>query len=121
MSKGTCLEWNGGSGMSTQMRQMLRETYTYRRVVGFGDAVADLGTHRICGIDTQYSKQAVYNVLHGRSASRKLIARIVKRRPDLLDLSFVSDETRKVAREYGWRPGMWIPSVERAGKVGEDA
>ena len=88
------------------MRQVLREVNSFRRVVGFQDAVSDLGTHRICGTDTPYSRQMVYNVLYGRSASKKLIARIVEKRPDLLDLSFVVEATRKIAREMGWRPGM---------------
>jgi len=91
------------------MRTLLRESTNYCRVVGFGDAVADLGTHRICGMDVHYSKQMVYNVLHGRSMSRKLIARIVERRPDLLDLSFVNEATRDAARRIGWRPGMGMP------------
>lgn len=92
--------------MGGHMRQLLRETYVSRRVVGFGDAVADLGTHRICGTDAPYSRQMVYNVLYGRSRSKRLIARIVERWPDLLDLSFVSGATREIARQFGWRPGM---------------
>lgn len=91
------------------MRQLLRESCTFRRVVGFADAVADLGTHRICGVDTSYSRQMVYNVLYGRSGSKKLLARIVERRPDLLDLSFVSETTKDAARQMGWRPGMGMP------------
>ena len=92
--------------MSKHMRQLLRETPAFRRVVGFGDAVADLGTHRICGTETLYSKQMVYNILYNRSASKKLLKRIVERRPDLLDLSFVAEETKDAARRIGWRPGM---------------
>lgn len=88
--------------MSRHMRQLLRETHCFRRVVGFGAAVEDLGTHRICGIDTPYSRQMVYNVLHGRSGSRKLIKRIVERRPDLLELSFVAKSTKRIASELGW-------------------
>ena len=91
------------------MRQLLRETHVSRRVVGFGDAVADLGTHRICGIETTYSRQMVYNVLYGRSISKRLLARIVVRRPDLLDLSFVAEETKDAARQIGWMPGMGMP------------
>ena len=90
-------------------RQLLRETATFRRVVGFGDAVADLGTHRICGTDAPYSRQMVYNILYGRSGSKKLLARIVERRPDLLDLSFVAETTKDAARQMGWRPGMGMP------------
>lgn len=93
----------------SHMRTLLRETTVARRVEGFGDAVADLGTHRICGVDVPYSKQMVYMVLHGKQLSRKLIARIVERRPDLLDLSFVSERTREAARRIGWRPGMGMP------------
>ena len=95
--------------MSKHMRQLLRETHTFRRVVGFGNAVADLGTHRICGTDAPYSRQMVYNVLYGRSGSKKLLARIVERRPDLLDLSFVAETTKDAARQIGWMPGMGLP------------
>jgi len=91
------------------MRQLLRETHVSRRVVGFGDAVADLGTHRICGTETPYSRQMVYNVLYGRSRSPKLLARIVERRPDLLDLSFVAEETKAAARQIGWTPNTGLP------------
>ena len=91
------------------MRQLLRETHISRRVVGFADAVEDLGTHRICGHETQYSRQMVYNVLYGRSISKRLLARIVEKRPDLLDLSFVSEVTRDAARQIGWRPNMGMP------------
>ena len=86
------------------MRQLLRETSTFRRVVGFSDAVDDLGTHKICGTETTYSRQMVYNVLYGRSRSRKLLARIIERRPDLLELSFVAEETKAAARTLGWTP-----------------
>lgn len=89
--------------MAKQMRQLLRETCVSRRVVGFATAVEDLGTHRICGIEAPYSKQMVYNVLHGRSGSKKLIQKIVERRPDLLRLSFVAEDTRRIAKELGWR------------------
>ena len=95
--------------MSKHMRHLLRETHEFRRVVGFGDAVADLGTHRICGTDAPYSRQMVYNVLYGRSGSKKLLARIVERRPDLLDLSFVAETTKDAARQIGWVPGMGMP------------
>lgn len=90
--------------MSRHMRQLLRETHCFRRVVGFGDAVEDLGTHRICGTDAHYSRQMVYSVLYGRSGSRKVIRRIVERRPDLLELSFVAEGTKSIAREMGWIP-----------------
>ena len=99
------------------MRTLLREIYISRQVVGFSDAVADLGTHRVCGTETVYSRQMVYNVLHGRSLSRKLLFRIVERRPDLLDLSFVSEKTREAARKIGWRPHMGMP--RRRDFVGE--
>lgn len=95
--------------MSRHMRQLLRETHVSRRVVGFADAVADLGTHRICGTDTPYSRQMVYNVLYGRSGSKRVLARIVERRPDLLELSFVAEATKDAARQMGWRPGMGMP------------
>jgi hypothetical protein len=85
------------------MRQQLREAHL-KRVVGFGDAVADLGTHRICGTDAPYSRQMVYAVLYGKSASPRLMARIVEKRPDLLDLSFVAETTRERARALGWLP-----------------
>lgn len=95
--------------MSKHMRQCLRESQAFRRVIGFGDAVADLGTHRICGTSTPYSRQMVYNVLYGRSGSKRLLARIVERRPDLLDLSFVAKSTKDAARRLGWMPKMGIP------------
>lgn len=95
--------------MGRHMRQLLRESHTYRRVVGFGDAVADLGTHRICGTEAPYSRQAVYQLLYGKSSSRKLLARIVERRPDLLDLSFVCEATKAAARKIGWTPHMGMP------------
>ena len=95
--------------MSKQMRQLLRESTTFRRVVGFAAAVEDLGTHRICGTDTPYSRQMVYKVLYGHSLSKRLIARIVERRPDLLDLSFVAERTKETARQFGWRPNMGMP------------
>ena len=101
------------------MRQLLRETTTFRRVVGFGDAVTDLGTHRICGVDVPYSRQMVYSVLHGRSLSKPLIARMVERRPDLLDLSFVAETTKDAARKLGWVPGMAIPSPRAPGAIQE--
>lgn len=97
------------------MRQVLRESHAFRRVVGFSDAVSDLGTHRICGTDVPYSRQMVYNVLYGRSASRKLLARIVTFRPDLLDLSFVCEQTRTAARQLGWRPNMGMPRKKEDG------
>lgn len=99
------------------MRQLLRETTTYRRVVGFCDAVTDLGTHRICGVDVPYSRQMVYNVLHGHSLSRNLIARIVERRPDLLELSFVSEATKDAARKLGWTPGCGMPPQADCGQT----
>ena len=91
------------------MRQLLRETHHSCRVVGFAAAVEDLGTHRVCGTDTTYSRQMVYNVLYGRSESKKLLARIVERRPDLLGLSFVAETTKASARQMGWMPGMGMP------------
>ena len=103
--------------MSRHMRQQLRESRTFRRVVGFADAVADLGTHRICGTDAPYSRQMVYNVLYGRCGSRRLLERIVERRPDLLDLSFVSEATKAAARQIGWRPNMGMPR-RRDGRLG---
>ena len=84
------------------MRQQLRESCTFRRVIGFSDAVSDLGTHRICGTEVCYSRQMVYNILKGKSRSRNLMRRIVERRPDLLKLSFVVDETKELARSFGW-------------------
>ncbi len=95
--------------MSCHMRQILRETHVSRRVVGFADAVADLGTQRLCGTGAPYSRQMVYNVLYGRSGSKRLLARIVERRPDLLDLSFVAEETKDAARQMGWKPGLGMP------------
>ena len=88
--------------MAKHMRQLLRETHVSRRVVGFAAAVEDLGTHRICGVDVPYSRQMVYNVLYGRSLSKNVIKRIVERRPDLLDLSFVAAATKRVAKDFGW-------------------
>ena len=84
------------------MRQQLREIPMGRRVVGFQDAVNDLGTHRICGVQVTYSRQAVWQVLIGKSLSKNLMKRIVLFRPDLLLLSFVSDEAKDLARKLGW-------------------
>ena len=84
------------------MRQQLREIPMGRRVVGFQDAVNDLGTHRICGVQVTYSRQAVYQVLIGKSLSKNLMKRIVLFRPDLLLLSFVSDEAKDLAQKLGW-------------------
>ena len=97
------------------MRQQLRESCTFRRVVGFGDAVSDLGTHRICGTEVCYSRQMVYNLLKGKSRSRNLVQRIVERRPDLLELSFVADETKALARAIGWRPRAKSPALAEIG------
>ena len=97
------------------MRQLLRESFTFRRVVGFGDAVNDLGTHRICGMEVCYSRQMVYSVLKGKSRSRNLIRRIVERRPDLLELSFVADETKQLAREIGGRPRQKSKALAEVG------
>lgn len=85
-----------------RMRQVLREV-SLQRTVGFGDAVKDLGTHVICGHKVPYSRAMVYNVLHGKSKSGKLLSRIVECRPDLLRLSFVKEEVRIRARKLGWR------------------
>lgn len=70
------------------------------RTVGFCDAVADLGTHRMCGRDVPYSKSQVYAVLQGRHASRRLLERIAERRPDLFTLRFVADSVREFHAGY---------------------
>ena len=98
--------------MRAHMRQLLRETIT-RRVVGLKDAIADLGTHTVCGHEVEYSHTAIYNVLKGRCASRRLLQRIIDRRPDLLGLSCVADSTKAAAIEMGWTADMTPP--RRAG------
>lgn len=85
----------------------LREVVTGRRIVGFLDAVKDLGTHRMCGVSTYYSCQAVGMLLRGKSSSKKLMRRIIDNRPDLLELSIVADETKELARSMGWEEGAW--------------
>lgn len=79
----------------TQLRQVSRI-----RVVGFQDAVDDLGTHLVCGHSVNYSRTQVYNVLTGRVRSDKLLRRIAEKRPDLLDLYYVTDEVRAKGREF---------------------
>ena len=86
------------------MRQLLREDNKGVRIVGLGDAIRDLGTHEVCGYNVYYSKQMIYNILKGRSGSRRVLERIVKFRPDLLDLSFVAGSTIELAAEMGWVP-----------------
>ena len=90
------------------MRQLLREEKGSVRIVGLGDAIRDLGTHEVCGYNVHYSRQMIYNVLRGRSASRRVLERIVKFRPDLLDLSFVAGSTIELATGMGW-----VPRAER--------
>ena len=87
----------------SHMRQQLRETVSVR-VVGLADAIRDLGTHRVCGVDVPYSRQMVYMLLKGRYKSKRLLGLIVEKRPDLLELSMVSDDTRSLARQIGWSP-----------------
>lgn len=94
-----------GCGMK-QARRTLMEIQPSLRVVGFATAVEDLGTHVVCGVETLYSRQMVYNVLKGKSGSRKLMERIVERRPDLLDLSFVAESTKALAKTFGWKSGI---------------
>lgn len=75
------------------MPTQLREVSTVR-TVGFQDAVADLGTHVMCGHEVPYSKAQVYAVLQGRNRSERLLRRIREKRPDLLTLRFVAPEVR---------------------------
>lgn len=90
--------------MSKHMRQPLRVVTSPRiRIEGFGDAVSDLGTHTICGIEVPYSRQAVYGLLKGQSKSPKLLALIVEKRPDLLGLPLVAESTKEAARAIGWK------------------
>lgn len=78
------------------MPQQLREVSAVR-TVGFMDAVRDLGTHKINGMDFNYSANQVRLVLQGKSQSLKLIRRIVEKRPDLLMLRFVPESVRSLA------------------------
>lgn len=85
------------------MRQMLREV-SQQRTVGLQDAVDDLGTHVICGHEVPYSRTMVYNVLRGKSLSKRLLRRIIDFRPDLLELSQTKKCVIERAREMGWVP-----------------
>ena len=88
------------------MRTTLREVAFRTRIEGFGDAVRDLGTHKICGIDVPYSQKAVRDVLAGKYFSRRIMARIVANRPDLLGLSLVAESTKEHARAMGWKEAV---------------
>lgn len=99
----------------SRMRQQLRETGTLR-LVGFNDAVSDLGTHRIHGMDVPYSRCMVYNTIKGVFTSRRLLERIVERRPDLLDLTIASEDVCRAARELGWLPAEERRAARLAGK-----
>ena len=85
------------------MRTQLREVSPVR-VVGFADAVRDLGTHKICGYDVFYSQQMVRNVLKGVNQSPRLVVKIIEKRPDLLELRCASDDVKALARTLGWVP-----------------
>ena len=58
-----------------QMKKQLCEVSAVR-TVGFADAVADLGTHRMCGHDVPYSVSQVRQVLMGQHVSKRLLERI---------------------------------------------
>lgn len=96
----------------SHMRQMLREV-SRQRTVGFGDAVKDLGSHVICGHEVPYSRAMVYNLLKGKSLSKRLLTRVVELRPDLLELSWVDQAVVEKARQLGWRPRRRTRKSER--------
>jgi hypothetical protein len=70
------------------------------RTNGFQDAVDDLGTHLMHGVQVPYSRVSVYGVLQGRIKSEKLLRRIAERRPDLFNLRYVCDEVREWAAKH---------------------
>lgn len=70
------------------------------RTNGFQDAVEDLGTHRMHGVEVPYSRESVYAVLQGRMKSEKLLRRIAERRPDLFTLRYVCAEVREWAAKH---------------------
>jgi hypothetical protein len=87
----------GGKHMRTQLRVVTRQ-YT----AGFQDAVADLGTHIICGHAVPYSRAQVYAVLKGQNTSERLLERIATRRPDMFGLPYVCEGVRAwYARRVG--------------------
>lgn len=81
--------------LRTQLRQV-----SSVRIVGFRDAVEDLGTHLVCGHPVHYSRCQVYSVLTGRAKSPKLLRRIAEHRPDLFDLHYVPESVRAEGLAY---------------------
>lgn len=73
-------------------------TVNTNRLIGFSNAIRDLGTHRVCGQDVHYSYQQVRMVLLGQHKSAKLMSLIAKRRPDFFDLYFVDPAVRKAGK-----------------------
>lgn len=70
------------------------------RVVGFTDAVRDLGTHRFCGMDVPYNRGQVYKVLKGEHKSQRLLVRIAERVPAMFGLHFVCEEVKNWYKNY---------------------
>ena len=93
-----------GGVHTRQMPTLLREVSSVR-TVGFQDAVADLGTHRWCGVEVPYSRAQVYQVLKGRTRSLPLLRRIAERRPDLFGLRFVAPDVRAWWQSQNPLPG----------------
>lgn len=77
-----------------QMKKQLCEVSAVR-TVGFADAVADLGTHRMCGHDVPYSLSQVRQVLMGQHMSKRLLERIAEKRPELFGLRFVDKSVKE--------------------------
>ena len=86
-----------------RIRRPLIVSPTYR-IVGFVDAVRDLGTHKVHGYDVPYTRQTVYSTLHGKYRPGNVLRRIIERRPDMLDLPIVAPEVRERAKAMGWEP-----------------
>lgn len=88
-------KWRRGRNMRTQLRQV-----SAVRLVGFQDAVDDLGTHTIHGVQVPYTHQQVRKVLQGKHKSERLLRVIANKRPDLFTVYFVCDDVRKWAAEH---------------------
>lgn len=88
-------KWRRGRNMRTQLREV-----TAVRTVGLQDAVDDLGTHTVHGMQVPYTQQQVRLVLQGRHKSERLLAIIAERRPDLFTLRYVCDEVREWAAKH---------------------
>lgn len=73
-------------------------TVNTNRLIGFSNAIRDLGTHRVCGQDVHYSYMQVRMVLLGKHTSKKMMMLIAKKRPDFFDLYFVNPAVRDAGK-----------------------